>query len=125
MSGARRVRGSPGKLRALGVRPGYGAPRKHHVSAMELSVKLPNFLTVLRLAVALDCKVMDLVGEVRQPVRPGTTSQDPASLLRIQLEDLAVQPQVSSCRYRPHSVRTPLNDLLATSELMPQKTSDR
>ena len=33
-----------------------------HVSAMELGAKFPNLLTVLRLAVALDCKVVDLVG---------------------------------------------------------------
>lgn len=38
-----------------------GIPQTH-VSAMELGIKFPNLLTVLRLAVALDCKVMDLVG---------------------------------------------------------------
>jgi transcriptional regulator with XRE-family HTH domain len=32
-----------------------------HVSAMERGVKLPNLLTLLRLAVALDCKVAKLV----------------------------------------------------------------
>lgn len=32
-----------------------------HVSAMERGVKLPTLLTVLRLAVALDCKVASLV----------------------------------------------------------------
>jgi transcriptional regulator with XRE-family HTH domain len=32
------------------------------VSAIELGVKFPNLLTVLRLALALECKVMDLVG---------------------------------------------------------------
>lgn len=37
-----------------------GIPQTH-VSAMELGIKFPNLLTVLRLAVALDCKVMDLV----------------------------------------------------------------
>jgi hypothetical protein len=29
---------------------------------MESGVKFPNLLTVLRLAAALECKVMDLVG---------------------------------------------------------------
>jgi transcriptional regulator with XRE-family HTH domain len=33
-----------------------------HVSAMELGVTFPNLLTILRLAVALECKVVDLVG---------------------------------------------------------------
>lgn len=33
-----------------------------HVSAMESGAKFPNLLTVLRLAVALECKVMNLVG---------------------------------------------------------------
>jgi transcriptional regulator with XRE-family HTH domain len=37
-----------------------GIPQTH-VSAMELGIQLPNFLTVLRLAVALECKVTDLV----------------------------------------------------------------
>lgn len=32
-----------------------------HVSAMERGIKLPNLLTLLRLAVALDCKVAKLV----------------------------------------------------------------
>jgi transcriptional regulator with XRE-family HTH domain len=36
-----------------------GVPQTH-VSAMELGVKFPNLLTVLRLAVALDCKVTAL-----------------------------------------------------------------
>ena len=36
-----------------------GVPQTH-VSAMELGVKFPNLLTILRLAVALDCKVTDL-----------------------------------------------------------------
>jgi transcriptional regulator with XRE-family HTH domain len=31
-----------------------------HVSDIELGVKLPNLLTVIRLAVALECKVTDL-----------------------------------------------------------------
>jgi len=38
-----------------------GLPQPH-VSAMESGAKFPNLLTVLRLAVALDCKVMKLVG---------------------------------------------------------------
>lgn len=38
-----------------------GIPQPH-VSAMESGVKFPNLLTVLRLAVALECKVMELVG---------------------------------------------------------------
>ena len=38
-----------------------GIPQTH-VSAMELGAKVPNLMTILRLAVALDCKVMDLVG---------------------------------------------------------------
>jgi transcriptional regulator with XRE-family HTH domain len=33
-----------------------------HVSAMELGIQFPNLLTVLRLAVALECKVVELVG---------------------------------------------------------------
>jgi transcriptional regulator with XRE-family HTH domain len=32
-----------------------------HVSAMEVGIKFPNLLTVLRLAAALECKVTDLV----------------------------------------------------------------
>lgn len=32
-----------------------------HISAMERGIKLPNLLTLLRLAVALDCKVAKLV----------------------------------------------------------------
>jgi transcriptional regulator with XRE-family HTH domain len=32
-----------------------------HISAMERGIKLPNLLTLLRLAVALDCKVVKLV----------------------------------------------------------------
>jgi len=32
-----------------------------HVSAMERGIKLPNLLTILRLALALDCKVAKLV----------------------------------------------------------------
>ena len=38
-----------------------GIPQPH-VSAMESGVKFPNLLTVLRLALALECKVMELVG---------------------------------------------------------------
>jgi len=38
-----------------------GIPQPH-VSAMESGVKFPNLLTVLRLAVALECKVTELVG---------------------------------------------------------------
>ena len=38
-----------------------GLPQPH-VSAMESGAKFPNLLTVLRLAVALECKVMALVG---------------------------------------------------------------
>ena len=37
-----------------------GLPQTH-VSAMELGIQFPNLLTVLRLAVALKCKVTDLV----------------------------------------------------------------
>jgi transcriptional regulator with XRE-family HTH domain len=37
-----------------------GIPQPH-VSAMESGVKFPNLMTVLRLAVALECKVTDLV----------------------------------------------------------------
>ena len=33
-----------------------------HVSAMERGIKLPNLMTLLRLAVALECKVAKLVG---------------------------------------------------------------
>jgi len=44
--------------RALAER--VGIPQTH-VSAMELGIQLPNLLTVLRLAVALECKVTDLV----------------------------------------------------------------
>lgn len=32
-----------------------------HISAMERGIKLPNLLTLLRLAVALECKVAKLV----------------------------------------------------------------
>jgi transcriptional regulator with XRE-family HTH domain len=38
-----------------------GIPQPH-VSAMESGVKFPNLLTVLRLATALECKVIELVG---------------------------------------------------------------
>jgi transcriptional regulator with XRE-family HTH domain len=37
-----------------------GIPQTH-VSAIELGIQFPNLLTVLRLAVALQCKVVDLV----------------------------------------------------------------
>jgi len=37
-----------------------GIPQTH-VSAMELGIQFPNLLTILRLAIALDCKVTDLV----------------------------------------------------------------
>ena len=37
-----------------------GLPQTH-ISAMELGIQFPNLLTVLRLAVALECKVTDLV----------------------------------------------------------------
>jgi transcriptional regulator with XRE-family HTH domain len=37
-----------------------GIPQTH-VSAMEVGIKFPNLLTVLRLAAALECKVTDLV----------------------------------------------------------------
>jgi len=37
-----------------------GIPQTH-VSAIELGIQLPNLLTVLRLAVALECKVTYLV----------------------------------------------------------------
>ena len=58
------------RLRELRVKRGMsqqalaervGIPQTH-VSAMELGIKFPNLLTVLRLAVALHCKVVDLVG---------------------------------------------------------------
>ena len=35
---------------------------KAHISNMENGFAVPSLITVLRLAVALDCKVMDLVG---------------------------------------------------------------
>jgi transcriptional regulator with XRE-family HTH domain len=38
-----------------------GIPQTH-VSAIELGLKFPNLLTILRFAVALECKVIDLVG---------------------------------------------------------------
>jgi transcriptional regulator with XRE-family HTH domain len=38
-----------------------GLPQTH-ISAMERGIKLPNLVTLLRLAVALDCKVAKLVG---------------------------------------------------------------
>lgn len=37
-----------------------GIPQTH-VSAMELGIQFPNLLTVHRLAIALECKVTDLV----------------------------------------------------------------
>lgn len=36
-----------------------GIPQTH-VSAIELGIQFPNLLTVLRLAVALECKVVEL-----------------------------------------------------------------
>ena len=33
-----------------------------HISAMERGIKLPNLVTLLRLAVALECKAAKLVG---------------------------------------------------------------
>jgi transcriptional regulator with XRE-family HTH domain len=35
---------------------------KAYISDMERGLKVPSLTTVLRLAMALDCKVMDLVG---------------------------------------------------------------
>jgi transcriptional regulator with XRE-family HTH domain len=58
-----------GRLRELRLKRGLsqqglaervGIPQTH-VSAMEVGIKFPNLLTVLRLAVALECKVTDLV----------------------------------------------------------------
>lgn len=43
-----------------------GIPQPH-VSAMESGVKFPNLLTVLRLAVALECKVTELVRVFDKP----------------------------------------------------------
>jgi transcriptional regulator with XRE-family HTH domain len=37
-----------------------GVPQTH-ISAMEVGIKFPNLYTVLRLAVALECKVTELV----------------------------------------------------------------
>lgn len=33
-----------------------------YISEMERGIKVPSLTTIIRLAVALDCKVMDLVG---------------------------------------------------------------
>ena len=47
-------------LSQQGLAERVGIPQTH-VSAMEVGIKFPNLLTVLRLAVALECKVTDLV----------------------------------------------------------------
>jgi transcriptional regulator with XRE-family HTH domain len=47
-------------LSQQGLAARVGIPQTH-VSAMEVGIKFPNLLTVLRLAVALECKVTDLV----------------------------------------------------------------
>ena len=57
------------RLRELRLKRGLSQQRlaervgipQTHVSAMEVGIKFPNLLTVLRLAVALECKVTDLV----------------------------------------------------------------
>jgi transcriptional regulator with XRE-family HTH domain len=43
----------------LSDRSGFTQAR---LSELESGARMPNLLTILRLAVALDCKVMDLVG---------------------------------------------------------------
>jgi transcriptional regulator with XRE-family HTH domain len=71
------------RLRELRVKRGLtqqaladvvGIPHTH-VSAMERGVKLPTLLTVLRLAVALECKVTALVS-------PFDTADLPAMVTR-------------------------------------------
>jgi DNA-binding Xre family transcriptional regulator len=47
-------------LSQQGLAERVGIPQTH-VSAMEVGIKFPNLLTVLRLAAALECKVTDLV----------------------------------------------------------------
>jgi transcriptional regulator with XRE-family HTH domain len=47
-------------LSQQGLAERVGIPQTH-VSAMEVGIKFPNLLTVLRLAAALGCKVTDLV----------------------------------------------------------------
>jgi transcriptional regulator with XRE-family HTH domain len=47
-------------LRAGPVAERVGIPRTH-VSAIELGVKFPNLMTVLRLAAALECRVTEIV----------------------------------------------------------------
>jgi transcriptional regulator with XRE-family HTH domain len=58
-----------GRLRELRLKRGLsqqglaervGIPQTH-VSAIEVGIKFPNLLTVLRLAAALECKVTELV----------------------------------------------------------------
>ncbi len=48
------------RMSQQGLAERVGIPQTH-VSAMEVGIKFPNLLTVLRLAVALECKVTDLV----------------------------------------------------------------
>ena len=38
-----------------------GMPQTH-ISAIEVGARLPNLTTILRLAIAIDCRVVDLVG---------------------------------------------------------------
>jgi len=47
-------------LSQQGLAERVGIPQTH-VSAMEVGIKFPNLLTVLRLAAALECKVTELV----------------------------------------------------------------
>jgi transcriptional regulator with XRE-family HTH domain len=47
-------------LSQQGLAERVGIPQTH-VSAIEVGIKFPNLLTVLRLAAALDCKATDLV----------------------------------------------------------------
>jgi transcriptional regulator with XRE-family HTH domain len=47
-------------LSQQGLAERVGIPQTH-VSAMEVGIKFPNLLTVLRLAAALKCNVSDLV----------------------------------------------------------------
>lgn len=43
----------------LSERSGFSQAR---ISELERGARMPNLVTILRLALALDCKVMDLVG---------------------------------------------------------------
>ncbi len=43
----------------LSERSGFSQAR---ISELERGARMPNLVTILRLAVALDCKVMDLMG---------------------------------------------------------------